>query len=124
VTSISYLTLEEALEIVELVGAGPVRDLGLLDSALARPQASAFGEDAYATIELKAAALLHSLVKNHSLFDGNKRTAWVCTDTFMRMNGYMSSVTVQGGFDLVLDVAAGDVALDEIATRLQVVELS
>ena len=68
-----YLNVEEALELIRLLGAGPVRDVGLLDSALARPQSSAFGEDAYPTLRLKAAALMHSLVKNHSLMDGNKR---------------------------------------------------
>jgi len=65
-----YIDVEEALKIVKSLGAGPVRDIGLLDSALARPQSSAFGEDAYPTLQLKAAALMHSLIKNHSLIDG------------------------------------------------------
>ena len=64
----------------------PVRDHGLLESALARPQASVFGEDAYPTLEEKAAALLHSLARNRALIDGNKRLALAATFTFLGIN--------------------------------------
>jgi death-on-curing protein len=70
-----YLTVEEVLEInSEVMGGGhALRDLGLLESAVARPQASAFGIDAYPDLASKAAALLHSLVLNHAFVDGNNR---------------------------------------------------
>ena len=69
-THVEYLDLENLLGLVQALGAGPVRDLGLLDSDAARPRSSAFGADAYATLELKAAALLHSVARNHALVDG------------------------------------------------------
>ena len=74
-----FLNVEEALRIAERVTGGVplVRDLGLIESALARPQTSVFGEDAYPTLDDKAAALLQSLVLNHGLVDGNKRLGWV-----------------------------------------------
>ncbi|MBW1812061.1 MAG: type II toxin-antitoxin system death-on-curing family toxin [Deltaproteobacteria bacterium] len=76
-----YLTIEEVLEInAEVMGGRhALRDRGLLDSAVARPQASAFGADAYLDLASKAAALLHSLVLNHAFVDGNKRTAVLAT---------------------------------------------
>jgi len=114
-----YLNVEEALELIRLLGAGPVRDVGLLDSALARTQSSAFGEDAYPTLQLKAAALMHSLVKNHSLMDGNKRLAFLSTHTFFEINGYELDISLDEGYDLVLEIAGGDVDLEEIASRLR-----
>ncbi len=57
----------------ETLGEAEVRDLGLLQSAAARPQASAFGEDAYPSLLEKSAALVHSIARNHALVDGNKR---------------------------------------------------
>ena len=72
---VEYLTLEDALSLIEDLAVGPVRDLGLLDSALHRPATMLWGHDAYATIDEKAAALLDSLVRNHPLVDGNKRRA-------------------------------------------------
>jgi death-on-curing protein len=86
-----YLTVEEVLEInAEVIGGGhALRDLGLLESAVARPQASAFGADAYPDLASKAAALLHSLVLNHAFVDGNKRTAVLSTLVFLDLNGYV-----------------------------------
>ena len=74
-----HLDLDDILDLVRRLGVGPIRDLGLIDSAVARPRSSAFGEDAYPTVALKAAALLHSLAANHGLVDGNKRLAWLAT---------------------------------------------
>ena len=71
---VEYLTLEDALSLIEDLAVGPVRDLGLLDSALHRPATMLWGRDAYTTIDEKAAALLDSLVRN-PLVDGNKRRA-------------------------------------------------
>ncbi len=87
-TPVRYLSLESVLALVRELGAGPVRDVGLLDSAVARPQASVFGEDAYPLLETKAAALLHSGAGNYALVNGNKRLAWLSTVVFLDLNGY------------------------------------
>jgi len=118
VTAVEYLTLEDLLGLVRRLGLGPVRDLGLLDAAVARPQSSAFGEDAYPTVELKAAALLHSIVTNHALVDGNKRLGWLATTVFLDVNGESVDLGDDYAFQLVLDVAEGEVGVEEIAGRL------
>lgn len=84
-----YLELEEVLAIHDaLVPDQPqIRDIGAIQAALARPQASAFGQDAYPDIWHKAAALMHSLACNHGWVEGNKRTAWTATMTFLEVNG-------------------------------------
>ncbi|MDX6216064.1 MAG: death on curing protein [Frankiales bacterium] len=102
-----YLDLEDLLGLVRLLNAGPVRDVGLLESAAARPQATALGEDAYGSLELKAAALLHSVAGNHALVDGNKRLAWLATVVFLDVNGHETGLDAEGAFQLVMDVAAG-----------------
>ena len=76
-TDVEYLDVEDLLGLTRLLGIGPVRDVGLLAAACARPEVMVLGEDAYPTVELKAAALLHSIVRNHALVDGNKRLAWL-----------------------------------------------
>lgn len=84
-----------------------VRDHGLLASAVARPQATAFGEDAYPMLHLKAAALLHSLACNHPLLDGNKRLAWLATYVFLDLNGHRVVASQDDVVELVLAVADG-----------------
>lgn len=83
-----FLTAEDLLVIaVNAAGAQPlVRDYGLLESAASRPQASVFGADAYPDIWIKAAALGHSIMRNHPLLDGNERLAWVAMRTFLALN--------------------------------------
>ena len=105
---------------IEALKIGPIRDLGLLDSALARPRSSAFGHDAYATPELKASALLHSLINNHPLVDGNKRLAWMSTMVFLRINGLESNLHNDIAYALILDIAGSSTELDEISRRLSV----
>lgn len=117
-SAIEFLDLDDALRLVRLLAVGPVRDLGLLDSALARPRSSAFGEDAYPTTERKAAALLHSLCANHPLVDGNKRLAWLCTVVFLDLNGLAPALDHNSAFQLVWDVASGEGDLRLIAIRL------
>lgn len=90
-----------------------IRDAGLLESALARPRASAFGQDAYPTIHEKAAALLQSLARNHALVDGNKRLALAATLAFYGMNGLRLTLTNDEAYDLVIAVAVG--RLDDVA---------
>jgi death-on-curing protein len=118
VTGVEYLTLEDLLGFVRRVGLGPVRDIGLLDAAIARPQSSAFGDDAYSTVELKAAALLHSIVTNHALVDGNKRLGWLATTVFLDLNGVPVDLDDDDAFQLVLDVAEGRIGIRGIADRL------
>ena len=79
-----FLDHEDLLHIAERALGVPavVRDHGLLESALGRPRATAFGVDAYPGIHEKAAALLHSLTRNHALVDGNKRLALAATIAF------------------------------------------
>ena len=117
-----FLDLEDLLAIAR-AAVGPdvaVGDHGLLESALARPRASIFGEDAYPTVFLKAAALMHSLARNHALVDGNKRLAWTACRTFLAVNGHwISGASEDERFDFVIRVATGAAsALDEIAGRL------
>jgi death-on-curing protein len=104
-----FLTLEELLYVAERTLGGPpgVREVGLLESALARPRASAFGKDAYPTIHEKSAALLHSLARNHALVDGNKRLALAATIAFYGLNGMRLTLTNEDAYELIIDVASG-----------------
>jgi death-on-curing protein len=120
VTKVEHLDLEDALFLVRALGIGPVRDLGLLDSAIARPRSSAFGVDAYPTIEIKAAALFHSLAGNHPLVDGNKRLAWLATVVFLDLNGLAPNLSDDEAFDVVWEVASGESDLTVISMRLRI----
>ncbi|MEX0428948.1 type II toxin-antitoxin system death-on-curing family toxin [Nocardioides sp. DS6] len=117
-TEVDYLTLEDLLLFTKLLGAGPVRDVGLLESAVARPRTSLFGEDAYVSVEAKAAALLHSICKNHALVDGNRRLALLATITFLRMNGRRAEFSQDEAFELVISVAEGRADIAGIADVL------
>ena len=110
-----YLTLPELLRAAERAIQGKiiVRDFGLLESALGRPQATVFGRDAYPTIDLKVAALLHSHAGNHALVDGNKRVALVAMIAFYGMNGRRLTLTNDAAYELIMRVADGD--LSEVA---------
>jgi len=110
-----FLDLDDLLYIAQrtLGGEPAVRDYGLLESALARPQASAFGEDAYGGIHEKAAALLHSLARNNALIDGNKRLALAAVIAFYGINGLRLTLTNDEAYRLVVNVVTGE--LDEIA---------
>jgi death on curing protein len=114
-----YLSLEDLLDLVNALRAGPVRDLGLLDSACHRPQASFFGQEAYPALTGKAAALMHSLACNYALADGNKRLALLATVVFLRINGYVLDLTDDEAFDLTMSVAAGQLDADGIQGRLR-----
>ena len=117
-----FLTLPELLYVAErTLGPGvEVRDYGLLEAALARPQATAFGKDAYPGMDRKAAALLHSVARNHALVDGNKRLALAALIAFYGLNGRRLSLTNDEAYDLVMKVAAGERdTVDGIAAILQ-----
>ena len=109
-----YIEPEQAVAVVERLGFH-VRDEGLLFSALARPSAGMFGQDAYPTIELKAAALFASVAQNHALVDGNKRLSLYLTFAFLRINGPRGTFSNDEAFDLVLRVAQSAVEIDELA---------
>lgn len=112
-----YLELEDAIRTIGQLGFH-VRDIGLLDSALARPSASMFGSDAYPELATKAAALLESLARNHPLFDGNKRTAWILMVQFLWLNGYRHDFDADTAFDHVIGVASGSIELEASAAAL------
>jgi death-on-curing protein len=117
---VDYLTLADLLEIATgVVGDVTVRDRGLLASAAARPQGSAFGDDAYPTFAEKAAALMHSLARNHALVDGNKRLAWSATRIFCLLNGRDLNLTVDEAESLVVAVARGDLEVPAIAGAIE-----
>lgn len=119
---VEYLDLDDLLHMaVRLLGdPPPIRDVGLLGSAVARPQTTAFGEDAYPDIWTKAAALLHSIVKNHALVDGNKRSGWLATATFLELNAVPATAIANDEvFTFVMAVAAGHDDITELADRLR-----
>jgi len=119
---VEFLDLEDVIgRAIALFGdPPPVRDMGLLGSAVARPQTTAFGDDAYPDIWTKAAALLQSIVKNHALVDGNKRLGWLTTAVFLEINHVeISRASNNDVYDLVIDVAAANPSVDDIAQRLR-----
>ena len=116
---IDYLSVEDLLEIAAgVMDHVVVRDAGLLAAAAGRPQVTVFGDDAYPTFEDKAAALLHSLVRNHALVDGNKRLAWSAARVFCLLNGRELTYTVEEAEDLMLSAASGQVDVPQSAAWL------
>ena len=117
----NYLDPEDLLHLADLAVGGQalVRDFGLIASAAARP-GSGFGDfEAYPTLHLKAAALLHSLVRNHALVDGNKRLGWTAVVVFLDLNGCALEAPDDPAYDLVIAVAEGRLDVPEIATALE-----
>ncbi len=116
----NYLTFDDVMDAnSQVLGGEPrLRDRGLLESAIARPMASAFGEDAYPTIFQKAAALLDSLSRNHPFVDGNKRTAAVATILFLEQNGFRRVWNPADALQFILAVAQGQRSIAEIAEWL------
>ncbi|SDJ66158.1 death on curing protein [Actinopolyspora mzabensis] len=116
-----FLTADDVQAMnAHFVGSDALRDFGLLEGAVLRPQASAFGGDAYPTLSEKASAPLHGLARNHPFLDGNKRTAWSATDVFYRLNGCHLHPADQGTVvALVVDVAEGQLDVPAIAGCLK-----
>jgi len=110
-----YLTSAELLHVAARALAEPaaVRDIGLLEAAAGRPQATAFGHDAYPSLEDKAAALVHSLARNHALVDGNKRLALAGLIAFLGINGRRLNLTNDAAYDLIIAIATGE--LDDVS---------
>lgn len=119
---IEYLDLDDLVDLARsLLGdPPPIRDIGLLGSAAARPQTTAFGQDAYPDLLTKAAALLQSMVNNHALVDGNKRLGWLAAAVFLELNGINAAQASNDDvYELVMWIAASTPDLDAIATRLR-----
>lgn len=102
-----YLSYDDLLHVAaRTFGTVEIRDAGLLRSALYRPVA---GVDAYPTLALQAAALLHSIARNRGLVDGNKRLALAATVVFLGLNGRRLVLSNDDAYDVVMVVAAGEV---------------
>lgn len=125
-----YLTLSELIHINGVVlnkpeiasGRQQIRDIGLLDAAVARPAATAFGQDAYPSLSEKAAALLHSVARNHPFADGNKRTATVAVVFMFRVNGQAVVWTQDEALSMILQAAEGAVNPGELAAWFPLAE--
>jgi len=119
---VEFLDLDDLLDLARILlgDSPPIRDVGLLASAVARPQTTVGGEDAYPTIWLKAAALLQSVVGNHALVDGNKRLGWLSAAVFLEVNDVsVAAASNDDVYTLVMEVAQTGLALDDIAVRLR-----
>jgi death-on-curing protein len=119
--SVEHLDLDDLIDLARgLLGdPPPIRDVGLLGSAAARPQTTVFGQDAYPDLVTKAAALLQSIVNNHPLVDGNKRLGWLATAVFLELNGTRASAASNDEvYDLVIWVASTNPDLDDITAHL------
>lgn len=117
-----HLDLEDLLAAAEAALGRPpeIRDIGILEAAVARTRASIYGEDAYPDLKAKAAALLHSIVTGHAMVDGNKRLGWVAVRLFLRLNDRDLRVPEDDAFDLVRSVADGSLRdVRDIAARLR-----
>ena len=119
---VEYLDLDDVLSLAErLLGARlAVRDVGLLGSAVARPQTTVGGVDAYPDVWTKAAALLQSIVNSHALVDGNKRLGWLATAVFLELNDVVATAASNDDVvELVMEVASQRIELDTFADRLR-----
>jgi death-on-curing protein len=114
-----YLRFDHVVALHDAVAPSGIRDAGAIAAAVARPRATAFGEDAYGTVWEKAAALLHSIACNHAFVDGNKRAAWLAAATFLGVNGHpldtvfsqheaeeLMVAVAEGGYPDVASIAA------------------
>jgi death-on-curing protein len=119
VAGIDYLNLEDLIEIGSaIIPDFKIRDIGLLESAANRPQTTIYGKDAYPAFADKAAALMHSLARNHCLIDGNKRLAWSATRAFCLMNGLDLKLKIDTAESLVVATAKGELDVAALSKRL------
>ena len=116
-----YLDLDDLLHLANAVlSEVQVRDAGMLEAALARPQAKAFGEPAYPDLLSQAAALMHSLARNHALVDGNKRLALAGTIAFLGLNGRRLVLSNDEAYELVIAMSQEEIEeVGEITARLR-----
>lgn len=119
---VEFLDLDDLVDMARILlgDPPPIRDIGLLGSAAARPQTTVGGRDAYPTMWSKAAALLQSVVDNHALVDGNKRLGWLATAVFLEINdASVAGATDDEVFDLVWAIASARSTIEEIAHHLE-----
>jgi len=119
---VEYLDLGDAIRLATLLlgDPPPIRDIGLLGSAISRPTTTVYGVDAYPDVITKAAALLQSIVGNHALLDGNKRLGWLVTSVFLELNGIEASrIGNDAVFDFVMWVASESPELSAVSSRLR-----
>ena len=119
-----FLSISQVLdihqdEINSFGGTSGVRDEGLLDSALAQPQATFGGELLHPTIHEQAAAYLYHLAMNHPFIDGNKRTAFAVMDTFITLNGYSLNLSEEQAYNLVIQVVQREMSKEELSAFLE-----
>ncbi|KGN37145.1 type II toxin-antitoxin system death-on-curing family toxin [Knoellia subterranea] len=115
------LDLDDLLRVAEVtLGDVSIRDIGLLESAVSRARATVFGDDAYPSLDLKVAALVQSIARNHALIDGNKRLALASAIATYGLNGRRLSLTNDEAYDLIIEVSTGAItAVPDIAERLR-----
>ena len=119
---VEFLDLDDLIDLARLLlgDSPPIRDVGLLAAAVARPQTTVGGEDAYPTMWLKAAALVQSVVGNLALVDGNTRLGWLSVAVFLEINDVsVAAASNDDVYALVMEVAQAQLALDDIAERLR-----
>ena len=116
--NVRYLAFDDVLYLAARIGEPRPRDAGLVESAVGRPQTTVFGADAYPDLHAKAAALLHSLARNHAFVDGNKRISWLAAGAFYWLNGFELDAPDDTAYDLVIAVSTGDLDVSEIARQL------
>ncbi|MEH1825600.1 MAG: type II toxin-antitoxin system death-on-curing family toxin [Nostoc sp.] len=119
-----FLTISQVLDIHQrqiqrFGGTSGVREEGLLDSALAQPQATFGGELLHPTIHEQAAAYLYHLAMNHPFIDGNKRTAFAVMLTFLNLNGYTLNLSQEQAYNLVIQVVQKEISKEELSTFLE-----
>ncbi len=117
--SFVYLSTEDLLALADDLGVLVVRDIGLLDSAAHRPRSTVLGSAAYASIHLKAAVLLESIVRNHPLVDGNKRLGWLALCVFYGLNGIDVEVVDDDAYVLIIALASGQIDYRRVAADLE-----
>ena len=119
-SKIQYLYLDEVIEIGEaLIPDFRIRDIGLLESAVNRPEMTIYGREAYKTLAEKIAALMHSLAANHALVDGNKRITWSCGRVFAILNGCDFEVDVDEAERVIVALASGELDAKSLAPIIE-----
>lgn len=119
-----FLTLIEVLELHRRIikqsgGASGIRDIGLLESAIAQPRMTFGGEELYPGLLEKSAALGFSIIMNHPFVDGNKRTGHAAVETFLILNGIEISASVDEQERIVLAIASGESEREAFVEWLQ-----